>query len=296
MTLSDHTKREVPFSSRSRWWVLLASFFTLLFITLIFSSFISTVCHNPRIRILIISAFQSLVTFALPVWITWNLTSTRPYYHLGLSSKPRLRAFLGIIILYIIATPAMNQLIFWNAGIKFPDSMAGLEEELRRWEDSAGSSVAILLSDTSIPLLLINIIVVGIITGFGEEMLFRGGLQRMMTASGINPVASIWIAAFIFSTIHLQFFGFFPRLIMGAYFGYLLYWSESLWNAIIAHALNNSLVVASTWLTIGKIFPENSEYFGVVASGIPWPCIGSAVLTALFLWKFRKFFFYKADR
>jgi hypothetical protein len=60
--------------------------------------------------------------------------------------------------------------------------------------------------------------------------------------------SAIWITAFIFSTMHFQFYGFIPRLLLGAFFGYLAFWSRSLWLPIFAHTLNNSMVVISTWL------------------------------------------------
>ena len=53
----------------------------------------------------------------------------------------------------------------------------------------------------------------------------------------------IWTAAILFSAFHLQFYGFFPRMLLGAYFGYLLYWSHSIWLPIFAHFINNAIAV-----------------------------------------------------
>ena len=53
----------------------------------------------------------------------------------------------------------------------------------------------------------------------------------------------IWIAAILFSAFHLQFYGFLPRMILGAYFGYLLYWSKSIWIPVFAHFVNNAFAV-----------------------------------------------------
>ena len=47
--------------------------------------------------------------------------------------------------------------------------------------------------------------------------------------------------------MHFQFYGFLPRLLLGAFFGYVVAWSGSLWIAIIVHALNNMMVVVSSW-------------------------------------------------
>ncbi len=76
---------------------------------------------------------------------------------------------------------------------------------------------------------------------------FRGALQRIMATGGVSAHAAIWIAAFVFSAFHMQFFGFLPRLLIGAFFGYLLWWSGSLWLPVCAHALNNTMALVLEW-------------------------------------------------
>ena len=77
----------------------------------------------------------------------------------------------------------------------------------------------------------------------GEELAFRGVLQQTLIGKNSNPPWGIWGAAFIFSFIHFQFFGFLPRLLLGAFFGYLFYWSKSLWLPILGHFINNTSAV-----------------------------------------------------
>jgi membrane protease YdiL (CAAX protease family) len=63
------------------------------------------------------------------------------------------------------------------------------------------------------------------------------------------------MTAFIFSLMHLQFYGFLPRIILGVILGYLFVWSKNLWIPILIHFLNNALVV-----TFSYFFKENSVY------------------------------------
>ena len=56
---------------------------------------------------------------------------------------------------------------------------------------------------------------------------------------------AIWSCAILFSAIHMQFYGFIPRLVMGAVLGYMVAWSGSLWLPIIGHATNNAIAVLS---------------------------------------------------
>ena len=53
----------------------------------------------------------------------------------------------------------------------------------------------------------------------------------------------IWLAAFLFSFIHFQFYGFLPRFLLGLYFGYLLAWSSSIWVPVTGHFINNGVAV-----------------------------------------------------
>jgi membrane protease YdiL (CAAX protease family) len=74
-----------------------------------------------------------------------------------------------------------------------------------------------------------------------EEFLFRGTLQPFLTKWFVNKHIAIIVTAFIFSAIHLQFFGFFPRFLLGIYLGYLFLWGKSLWLPILAHFLHNAI-------------------------------------------------------
>ena len=107
----------------------------------------------------------------------------------------------------------------------------------------------------------------------------------------MSKPASVWIAAFVFSAMHFQFFGFIPRLLLGAFFGYLYIWSGSIWTSVFAHALNNSMVVITAWLVAKGKTDIDFEQFGITESGIPWCAIISGILLFCFLFICRKCFF-----
>ena len=56
------------------------------------------------------------------------------------------------------------------------------------------------------------------------------------------------MAAFLFSAMHMQFYGFVPRLLLGAMLGYLFVWSGSLWLSVLAHFVNNASAIIFTYL------------------------------------------------
>lgn len=225
---------------------------------------------------------QDVVMFILPTVMTMLLIAQRPWRIMGLSSTaPKGIAGLGIAAL-LASIPWMNVLVLWNQNLHFPEALSSLEQVLRDAETTAEAMVSSMMGNADVPNLIISIAIVGLLTGIAEELFFRGGLQQLLTRLSGNIHVAIWITAFIFSAIHMQFFGFFPRLLMGAFFGYLFYWGRSLWLPVAAHALNNSIVVYITWLANrGNTNAVEFETFGT-----EWQlCLGSVIVTSFLIWR-----------
>lgn len=274
----------------------------LFFVGLCLAAFLGQVTASlfpdgSRPALLTQSAIQAVVAFLLPTWLTARLTTPDPWRFTGMSTPPAWRAIAGIFILFAISLPAMNQIIWWNSQMHLPASMSGLETTLRQWEEASAGISARILDCSSVGAMLAGVLVVGVLTGIGEESFFRGGLQRSFAAAGMSRHAAIWISAIIFSAVHFQFFGFFPRMLLGAMFGYLLYWTSSLWVSATAHALNNSIVVVSWWLASrGMTSMKDPAAIGVAYEGFPVVATASAVLTAAFIILARRFFFGSRQR
>lgn len=249
---------------------------------------------DARQRVLWGSSIQAVVAFILPCFMTWSLTSGNPMSEMEVNRIPDFRNIFGILLLYIVALPAMNQIILWNQSMSLPESMSGFEQMLRSWEEAGEKSTSAIINVHSVGALIVNILIIGVLTGIAEEIFFRAGIQRLFIKSGFGPTISIWVTALIFSIVHFQFFGFVPRLLLGAAFGYIYYWTRSIWNSIFAHAFNNSLVVLTGWLTAnGSTF--DFDTLGVTTQGFPYIFLISVVITALFIWKGRHYFFSPSD-
>jgi len=138
--------------------------------------------------------------------------------------------------------------IYWNMHVEFPEFMSGFEQWALLKEEEMMKITLYLTDFGSTGEFLAGVLVIGILAGIGEEYLFRGILQPKLHQYTGNAHAGVWLAAFIFSAIHLQFYGFLPRLMLGALFGYLYIYSGSLVYPIIAHILNNALTVIAVYL------------------------------------------------
>ncbi len=155
-----------------------------------------------------------------------------------------------ILILLIILScgPLINIVNAWNTSITLPAGLHAIEASMRAMEDQAKMQSDVLLSATHVSGLITNLCIIALLAAIGEELFFRGVLQKIFLSGIKNAHIAIWLTAFLFSFIHFQFFGFFPRLLLGALMGYLFYWSGSLWSSIAAHFINNAVTVIATFL------------------------------------------------
>lgn len=199
----------------------------------------------------ILTVMQDVILFVIPAIATACVICRKPAELLAVTTRFTLRDFMLVCAILLTSVPFLEWIISWNAGLHFPSSMQNIEQTLRKMEENAsGVAMTLLTSNTSVAGLILNILIIGILAGFSEELLFRGCFQRLLTTGGINPHVAIWTVAVIFSLFHFQIFGFVPRMLLGAYFGYLLLWTRSIWAPITAHALNNTVYVVSAWINI----------------------------------------------
>lgn len=289
MTETNPFANKIRESAGLRLAVLFGSFFILMLLVSICNAIIGSLpIGTERDHILWGSVLQNILAFMLPAYLVARFCSKDAWEWLKLTPRLNLKPFLGVLIVYVITLPAMEFLIGWNESIHFPESLSGLEKSLRELEDASQAMVHTLLDTSGFLPVMAGVLVIGVLTGLAEEMFFRGGMQGILTRSKISPAMAIWLTAILFSTMHFQFYGFFPRLLMGVFFGYLLIWTGDLKVAAFAHILNNSVVVVISSITGCELITAEGE--GLFSSQLPLSGI-SLIISIIFFIFFRGYFF-----
>ena len=190
-----------------------------------------------------LQVFQSVGLFIVPSLIVAFLFSPDWANYLSLRKWPAGSGILFVILLIFVVNPFINFTGAVNAEMHFPEWMAGLETWMRNAEDTAEKLTNAFLETDQIGVLLFNLFMIAVLPALGEELLFRGVVQQIFSRMTRNHHWGIWLSAALFSALHLQFYGFIPRMLLGGIFGYLLVWSGSLWLPVLAHCINNAAVV-----------------------------------------------------
>ena len=193
----------------------------------------------------------------------------------------------------LCALPAINLLADLNSRVVLPECMATLEAMLRAQEEAAAQLTERFLRADDLFTLFINICLLALLPALAEEISFRGTLQQIITnnskdcstargcltgtacSTATRSHTAIWLTAFLFSAIHLQFYGFVPRMLMGAMFGYIFVWTGSLWIPILMHAVNNAFAVITYYIISHseggeQLLADNRSWADTIGTGTMW--------------------------
>jgi len=212
---------------------------------------------------------QSVGLFVVPPFILAWLYHESIFEYLHLNRSARLQSYIWAAITLLMVIPFINFLGAINSQMKLPESMSGIENWMKTMEASAEILVEKFMKVEHISGLMFNIFMIAILPALGEELMFRGVIQRIFTGWTKNSHWAIWITAFLFSAMHLQFYGFLPRMALGAMFGYLLVWTGTMWVPILAHFVNNTMGVLGYYMINKGVIAKDVEDWGTGTEQIP---------------------------
>jgi membrane protease YdiL (CAAX protease family) len=190
-----------------------------------------------------IQVSQQIALFIIPAIVIAMLLRQGKKSFLKTDRFPGSIPMFMVIMLAILILPVTTYTGMLNSRMTLPGCLSGVENWMRTKENAASDLTGLLIKSKGIGDLLINISILAVIPAVAEELIFRGILQQILCRIFKSGHIAICTTAIFFSAVHLQFYGFLPRLILGLCFGYLFFWSGNLWIAVVAHFINNAIPV-----------------------------------------------------
>ncbi len=221
--------------------------------------------------------------FVVPAIVFGWLVGKNPMHYYSAKHVPGLKAIAISALIMIVAVPFVYYLMQVNQQLSLPESMSGIEDWMRRSEDEAEKMMVRLLNVSSLQAYLFNIFLIAVIPGIGEELIFRGVIQRTLGQWTKSLHVAVIVSAILLSAMHMQFFSFLPRLALGVTLGYMFVITGNIWVPIFAHFFNNAAAV-----TLYFVVYNNERYNSetLAAPDIPAVLIVVSLAMVVFLFYF----------
>lgn len=193
-------------------------------------------------------AINQLGVFVVPSILYSVIVATPRSDFLKIYKRPApVHAFLAVISI-LAFIPVLMFLLRLNEHLSLPAFAKSIENWMVQSEVKANRLTETFLNVVSWGGLAGNLAVIGLFASVGEEFLFRGVILNLVKEWTGRIHLSVFLSAFIFSALHLQFFGFLPRFAIGLLFGYVFIWTANLWIPVIMHFIFNSFTVIWAYL------------------------------------------------
>lgn len=235
-----------------------------------------------------VQLFQSMAMFLLPPLCMAYLWTQEPMKWLKMDKCQRPGVSLMAILIMLLALPAINLIGHINQQMVLPSFLEPLEQWLKMHEETAGQLTEQFLHADTYGGLVINILLMAVLPAVAEELSFRGVLMNLFPAKGDRvPHVAIWCTAILFSAVHMQFYGFLPRMLMGALFGYVLVWTGNLWVPILMHFTNNAMAVLLYFVSM-RMNWDMKMIDAIGTNDTLWLGVVSLVITLVGIYAFRR--------
>ncbi len=244
---------------------------------------------NPSIKLpmLIMQGTATLIGFIIfPYIYGKRILSLRTSQMFG-NTIPSPVIILLTFTIVVVFMGFNSIFIEWNSNLTLPESMSAFENWARNFEDKARMVTEYLTTFDHGYELWVSLLVIAVLPAIGEELVFRGFIQNHLYVLTRNIHLAIWIAAAFFSFFHFQFFGFVPRLLLGALFGYLYVFSGKIIFPMLAHFVNNGFTLIMIFFYNKGALDFDIESTEIVPlSGV----LVSGVITVVLLYLFKMYF------
>lgn len=255
---------QFPLIKKTTFGSMLLIFLLLLIFGLVFSSVLGILISMMRgggvmsiTNMQITQVCNQVIGLLLPPLLYVMLVYEKPFNYLGCNELPKW-SLLGIVAMFTVL-PFNAWVAKWNENIVFPESMAAWESKLKALHGTYETTSDLLMNGSN---LVIGIVIFGLLAAISEEFLFRSVIQKALVKLFKNAHIGIIVTALVFSAFHTDFYGFFPRFILGLMLGYMFWMSGSIWASIIMHFTNNATIVMLYFLNKKEVINIDVESVG----------------------------------
>jgi membrane protease YdiL (CAAX protease family) len=201
---------------------------------------------------------QVITLFIIPslLFAFWADTK-KPFSFVGFKKPWNNQYYIlaaGVVLASLFSVALLG---YFNEKIPLPQSLVDMEKK-------QNAAIKILATGQKPVDLIVGIFLIGVLAAVGEELFFRGVLQRIIIHICKNPWVGIIITSAFFSAGHMQFSGFLPRMFLGVALGALYWYGGSLWPGILFHMGYNSIGVIAAYF-----MPEQLNKAETIETSLP---------------------------
>ena len=194
-------------------------------------------------KVRLMAGMNQAMVFLLPsLAVIYILRHAAPYIaqQVSLRRFPPLHLLGWSIALLIACMP----LVFYAYQI---NKLIPIPESLKMASDQANNAIKALMKMPNIWAFIANLTLIAVLPALGEELLFRGIVQNQLMRR-MAPLSAILLSGAVFSMLHFQMDGFFPRWILGIVLGWAYWRTGNFWVPVVMHFLNNGVQVSAQFL------------------------------------------------
>ena len=240
---------------------------------------------NPKYYypIMWMQAVSTFLMFFLPVYIFALICYRNPGKFIGFNTRINYKQVLIIFAILVLTFPLSGALAELTKMIPIPHSWQiyfKAKEAARAAEEKA------LININTFPKYLLSMIIIALLPAIFEEVCFRGGIQNILTRWFKGPWIAIIITSILFSAVHISYYGFLVRAVLGVFLGLIFYYSGSLWLSILFHFLYNGLQVTALYfatMSTGSAAKSSGDIEG------SFPIWAGVIALVLIIYAFIKF-------
>ncbi|MGI8633807.1 MAG: CPBP family intramembrane glutamic endopeptidase [Segetibacter sp.] len=185
----------------------------------------------------------SVISFIVPSLLFGYYSSPKSLPYIGIQKHASIIVATAAILLLCTIQPFIG----WMGEINAHATFGTLQKALLEMEAMYNRALQVFLQMKSFDDLLVNLFIMALVPAVGEELFFRGALQKALLRLTNTPWLAITITSIVFALLHGTFFKILPIFTLGLIRGIVCYVTRNLWYTILIHFLNNAFAVLSVY-------------------------------------------------